>query len=93
MSSDKKYCYHTVVQDSNVPKGPQCNSAQCYTRSAGYKSEWADTILVAIPKKHDIRKSDNWRGIALLNVVGKVMARILQERLQRLAEKKFSEYQ
>ena len=31
-------------------------------------------------------KCDNWRGIALLDVVGKVIVRIVQERFQKLAE-------
>ena len=48
--------------------------------------EWADAILVPISKKGNLRNCDNWRGIALLDVVGKVMARILQERLQQVAE-------
>ena len=37
--------------------------------------EWADAILVPIPKKGNLRNCDNWRGIALLDVVGKVVAR------------------
>ena len=39
-----------------------------------------------ILKKGDLNKCDNWRGIALLDVVGKAIARILQDRLQVLAE-------
>ena len=35
--------------------------------------EWSDAVLVPIPKKGDLTKYDNWRGIALLNVVGKVV--------------------
>ena len=46
-------------------------------------SDWYDAVLVPIPKKGDLSKCDNWRGIALLDVVGKVVARVLQERLQR----------
>ena len=45
--------------------------------------DWSDAILIPIPKKGDRSKCDNWRGISLLEVVGRVMARILQERLQR----------
>ena len=48
--------------------------------------EWANATLVPIPKKGNLTNCDNWRGIALLDVVGKVMASILQERLQQLAE-------
>ena len=43
--------------------------------------EWIDAILVPIPKKGDLKICDNWRGIALLEVVGKMVARIIQDRL------------
>ena len=48
--------------------------------------EWADAIIVPIPKKGNLRSCDNWRGIALLEVVGKLVARVIQGRLQRVAE-------
>ena len=44
--------------------------------------DWVDVILILIPKKGDLRRCDNWRGIALLEVVGKLVARILNDRLQ-----------
>ena len=53
-------------------------------------SDWCDVVLVPIPKKGDLSKCDNWRGIALLDVVGKVVARVLQERLQKVAEDELS---
>ena len=40
--------------------------------------DWRDAILVPIP---DLTSCDNWRGISLLEVVGKVVARVIQERL------------
>ena len=43
--------------------------------------------IVPIMKKGDLRKCDNWRGISLLDVVGKVLARIIQNRLQVVAKK------
>jgi hypothetical protein len=55
--------------------------------------DWRDAILVPIPKKGDLTRCDNWRGIALLDVVGKVVARVLQGRLQKLAEDKLPESQ
>ena len=55
--------------------------------------EWADAILVPVPKKGNLRNCDNWQGIALLDVVGKVVARILQERLQQVAEEEVPESQ
>lgn len=39
-----------------------------------------------IPKKGDLSCCDNWHIIALLGVVGNVLARTLQNQLQQLAE-------
>ena len=49
--------------------------------------EWADAILIPIPKKRNLRSSDNWRGIALLDIVGKLATRIVQNKLQSIAER------
>ena len=49
-------------------------------------SDWRNAEIVPIPKKGDLRSCDNWRGISLLDVVGKVFARVLQGRLQAVAE-------
>ena len=56
-------------------------------------SDWCDAVLVPIPKKGDLSRCDNCRGIALLDVVGKVVARVLQERLQKVAEDELPESQ
>ena len=53
--------------------------------------DWVDAIIVPIPKKGNLRSCDNWRGIALLEVVGKMVARIVQGRLQRLAERELQD--
>ena len=55
--------------------------------------EWANFVLVPVPKKGDLSCCDNRRGISLLDVVGKVVSRILQDWLQQLAEKVLSELQ
>ena len=55
--------------------------------------DWVDAVLVPIPKKGDLSNCDNWRGISLLDVVGKVIARILQDRLQQLAEEELPKSQ
>ena len=55
--------------------------------------DWRDAEIVPIPKKGNLKHCDNWRGISLLDVVGKVFARILQERLQTIAEKVLPESQ
>ena len=50
-------------------------------------------MIVPIPKKGDLSDCKNWRGISLLDVVGKVTARILPDRLQQLAEEELPESQ
>ena len=55
--------------------------------------EWSDATLVPIPKKGNLSNCNNWRGIALLDVVGKLVTRVLQERLQKVAEQELPESQ
>ena len=49
--------------------------------------DWRDAEIVPIPKKGNLKLCDNWQGSSLLDVVRKVFARILQERLQKVTEK------
>lgn len=44
-----------------------------------------------IPKKGDLKNCDNWQGIVLLEVVGKMAARMIQNWLQKVAEQELSE--
>lgn len=46
-------------------------------------SDWRDGIIVKIPKKGDLRKCKNYIGIMLLSTPGKVLNRVLLERLQK----------
>ena len=39
-----------------------------------------------IPKKGNLKVCDNWRGVSLLDVVGKVVGRVIQDRLKLIAE-------
>ena len=55
--------------------------------------EWVDAILLCIPTKGNLHSCDNWWGIALLDVMGKVVARLIQVRLQKLADKVLPESQ
>ena len=48
--------------------------------------DWVDSLLVPLPKKGGLSRCDNWRGIALLDVVLKAVARMVQTRLQTIAE-------
>ncbi len=45
--------------------------------------DWKNAL---IPKKGDLSYTDNWRGISLLDVVGKLFAKTIQGRLQTVAE-------
>ena len=53
--------------------------------------ERVNADLISIPKKGNLTSCDNWRDVALLEVMGKVVARVIQGRLQRLAEKELPE--
>ena len=45
-----------------------------------------DAVIVPILKKGDLKQYDNWHGISLLAVVGKVLGRIVQGGLQVITE-------
>ena len=36
-------------------------------------ANWKDAEIVPIPKKDNLKRCDNWRGISLLDVVGKYL--------------------
>ena len=55
--------------------------------------DWVNAIIIPIPKKGILEVCDNWRGIALLNVVGKVLARLVQNSLHEVAEQILPEFQ
>ncbi len=51
--------------------------------------EWKDALVVPIPKKGDLSDLSqcDWRGISLLDICGKVFAKVIQQRLQTMAER------
>ena len=55
--------------------------------------DWNDAEIVLILKKGDLSDCNNWRGISLLDIVGRLFGCISQERLQLIAEKVLSEFQ
>ena len=56
----------------------------CRTRQA--PSEWKSATLVPLHKKKDKKVCDNYRGISLLNVPGKVLVLTLFEQLETIIE-------
>ncbi|XP_043862282.1 uncharacterized protein LOC122756523 [Drosophila santomea] len=47
---------------------------------------WKSGIIVKLPKKGDLSDCNNWRGITLLNTSYKILATLLNERLQEKIE-------
>nr|KAG5700908.1 hypothetical protein BaRGS_012315 [Batillaria attramentaria] len=48
-------------------------------------AQWKEGIVIKLPKKGDLRDCSNYRGIMLLSVPGKVLNRILLERMKEAA--------
>jgi len=44
--------------------------------------DWKKGIIIPLPKKGDLTDCNNWRGIALLSVPGKVFSRVLLNRMK-----------
>lgn len=54
---------------------------------------WNKAVIVPIHKKGDIAECKNYRGIALLGVVYKILATLIKQRLEDQADKLIGEYQ
>nr|KAG5690011.1 hypothetical protein BaRGS_007313 [Batillaria attramentaria] len=49
-------------------------------------AQWKEGIVIKLPKKGDLRDCNNYRGIMLLSVPGKVLNRILLERMREAVD-------
>ena len=49
---------------------------------------WNEASVVPVPKKGDLTRTDNYRGIALMQVGMKIISTVIARRLQRLAERR-----
>ena len=56
-------------------------------------AEWKEGYLIKIPKKGDLSRCDNFRGITLLSVPGKVLNIIILERMKGEVDKTLREEQ
>ena len=61
--------------------------------SEKFPKDWREGYMVKIPKKGDLHDCNNYRGIMLLSVPGKVLSRIILERLKAAVEPEFREEQ
>ena len=62
-------------------------------RTGVVPQDWKDAELVPLYKKGDRMKCDNYRGVSLLSVPGKVLSLILLERLKKIIEPQLQEAQ
>ena len=56
-------------------------------------TDWRNGIIVKLPKKWDLTDPNNWRGVTLLSVPGKVFVLILLNRLKSTVDAKMREEQ
>ena len=56
-------------------------------------AEWKEGYLIKIPKKGDLSRCDNYRGITFLSVPGKVLDRIILERMKGKVDQTMREEQ
>ena len=56
-------------------------------------AEWKEGYLIKIPKKGDLSRCDNYRGITLLSVPGKILNRINLERMKGKVDQTLREQQ
>ena len=55
-------------------------------RAGYFPSSWAEGHVVPLHKKGDVNNVNNYRGITLLSVLGKLFSRLLNNRLIEWAE-------
>ena len=55
--------------------------------------DWKEWFLVKLPKKGDQSECENYRGLMLLSVPGKVLNRIMLERLKAAVDRKLRDHQ
>ena len=56
-------------------------------------AQWREGIMIKLPKKGDLRDCNSYRGIMLLSVPGKVLNRIILERVREAVDPKLQDQQ
>src|SRR6218665_3923847 len=54
---------------------------------------WKDGIIIPLPKKGDLRECTNWRGITLLSTPGKIMAKVMLNRMRLAVDERLRQEQ
>ena len=55
--------------------------------------DWKDVVVVYITKKGNLTESDNWRGVTLLSIPGKVYYHMILNRMRDMVEGELCEEQ
>ena len=56
-------------------------------------AQWKEGIIIKLPKKGELRDCSNYRGIMLLSTLGKVLNRVLLERIKEAVDPKLRDQQ
>ena len=51
-------------------------------------AQWKERIIIKLPRKGDLRDCSNYRGIMLLSTPGKVLDRVLLQRMKEAVDSK-----
>jgi hypothetical protein len=57
-------------------------------KSGQIPKDWKHGLIIKLPKQGDLTECSNWRGIPLLNIIGKILATIIHNRLKEELEPK-----
>ena len=69
--------------DSRVAANKLCEIFRCIWDAESIPNDWRKGIIIKLPKKGDLTQAGNWRGITLLCIPAKIMARIIIKRLKQ----------
>jgi len=51
-------------------------------------NDWKHGLIINLPKKDDLMECSNWRGLTLLNIIGKILATVIHNGLKEELEPK-----
>src|SRR5215469_5590437 len=57
-------------------------------KSGQITNDWKQGVIIKLPKKGDLMECSNWRGITLLNIIGKILTTIIHNRIKEELEPK-----
>ena len=56
-------------------------------------AQWKEGIIIKLPKKGDLVGCSNYRGITLLSTPGKILRRVLLEKMKEVVDPKLRDQQ